>query len=104
MAALTPHEARLLLSRNWLIKRFLDYLLVLPLFLFSLPIVGLFALWIKKVSRGPAFYSQIREGYNGRTIRIWKLRTMLLLNPVTMETMAMTVATPTTIPASAPSS
>src|SRR6266849_9339073 len=30
--------------------------------------------------------------------KLWKLRTMLLLKPVTIETIAMTVATPTTIP------
>ena len=69
-------KRNLLLGRNWLIKRLLDYVLVLPLFLFSLPIIGLFALWIKKVSPGPAFYAQTREGYNGRPIRVWKLRTM----------------------------
>jgi hypothetical protein len=30
--------------------------------------------------------------------KLWKLRTMLLLKPVTMETIAITVATPTTMP------
>ncbi len=30
--------------------------------------------------------------------KLWKLRTMPLLKPVTMETIAMTVATPTTMP------
>lgn len=69
-------KRNLLLGRNWVIKRLLDYILVLPLFLFSLPIVGLLALWIKRVSPGPAFYTQEREGYDGRMLRVWKLRTM----------------------------
>lgn len=66
----------LLLTRNWIVKRVLDYILVVPLFLFSLPIIGLLAAWIKIVNPGPAFYTQEREGYDGRSLRIWKLRTM----------------------------
>jgi len=69
-------KRNLLLGRNWAIKRVLDYILVVPLFLFSLPIIGVLALWIKKVSPGPAFYTQEREGIDGRVIRVWKLRTM----------------------------
>jgi len=38
----------------------------------------LFVLWIKKVSPGPAFFVQEREGHRGKPIRIWKLRTMHL--------------------------
>ncbi|RTH18191.1 sugar transferase, partial [Thermus scotoductus] len=51
-------------------------LLGLLLILVSLPFLALLALWIKRVSPGPAFYAQEREGYMGRTIRVWKLRTM----------------------------
>ena len=69
-------KRNLLLKQNRVVKRLLDYVLVVPLFLFSLPIIGLLALWIKKVSPGSAFYAQAREGYDGRTIRVWKLRTM----------------------------
>ncbi|AEG33397.1 exopolysaccharide biosynthesis polyprenyl glycosylphosphotransferase [Thermus thermophilus SG0.5JP17-16] len=69
-------KKNLLLRRNRLLKRALDYLLGLPLFLISLPFLALFALWIKRVSPGPAFYVQEREGLGGRTIRVWKLRTM----------------------------
>lgn len=69
-------KKNLLVRRNRFFKRALDYLLGLPLFLASLPFLALFALWIKKVSPGPAFYAQEREGYMGRTIRVWKLRTM----------------------------
>lgn len=69
-------KRNLLLGRNWFLKRLLDYILVVPLFLFSLPIIGLMALWIKRVSPGSPFYTQEREGYDGCRIRIWKLRTM----------------------------
>lgn len=69
-------KKNLLLRRNRLLKRALDYLLGVPLFLLSLPLIGLLALWVKRVSPGPAFYTQEREGYGGRTIRVWKLRTM----------------------------
>lgn len=66
----------LLLSRNRLLKRALDYLLGVPLFLLSLPLIAIFALWIKMVNPGPVFFCQEREGYRGKTIRVWKLRTM----------------------------
>lgn len=62
--------------RNWVLKRTMDYVLGVPLFLVSLPLLGLLALWIKAVSRGPALYSQSRVGFGGRTIVVWKLRTM----------------------------
>lgn len=73
--ALEVHK-NLLLGRNRLLKRVLDYLIGVPLFLLSLPVIGIFALWVKAVSPGPAFYAQEREGHFGRTIRVWKLRTM----------------------------
>ena len=31
---------------------------------------------IKLESNGPIFYSQIREGYKGKSFRLWKFRTM----------------------------
>jgi Undecaprenyl-phosphate galactose phosphotransferase WbaP len=66
----------LLLKRNRYFKRLLDYAVSVPLFLLSVPLVTVLALWIKRVSPGPAFYTQERVGYRGRKIRIWKLRTM----------------------------
>lgn len=66
----------LLLKRNYYIKRLIDYLVGIPLLLLSLPLIAAFALWIKLVSPGSAFYAQKRQGYRGRAIRIWKLRTM----------------------------
>jgi Undecaprenyl-phosphate galactose phosphotransferase WbaP len=66
----------LLLRRNWFIKRSLDYLLGIPLFLISIPILSFFAVWIMIVSPGNPFYSQVREGRGGKRFKVWKLRSM----------------------------
>lgn len=66
----------LLLKRNLYIKRLIDSVIGVPLLVVSIPLIAAFALWIKLVSPGSAFYAQERQGYKGRTIRIWKLRTM----------------------------
>ncbi len=64
-------KKNLLLRRNLVLKALMDRAIALPLFLLSLPIIAIAALWIKLASRGPAFYCQIREG-----LAVWKLRTM----------------------------
>lgn len=67
------------LSRwDFLAKRAIDYAIGVPLFLLSLPVIAIFAFWIKLISPGSPFYWQEREGYLGRPIRVWKLRTMYL--------------------------
>jgi len=66
----------LLVRRNYYVKRVLDYAVSVPFFLASVPVIAVLALWIKRVSPGPAFYTQEREGYGRGKIRIWKLRTM----------------------------
>src|SRR5262249_61671070 len=69
-------KKNLLIRRNTALKRIMDRAIALPLFLASLPIVAIAALWIKLSSPGPVFYRQFREGHDGRRIPIWKLRTM----------------------------
>jgi Undecaprenyl-phosphate galactose phosphotransferase WbaP len=69
-------KKNLLLRRNHVLKLLMDQAIAAPLFLASLPIIVLAALWIKLSSRGPAFYQQMREGMSGRRIPVWKLRTM----------------------------
>ena len=69
-------QKNLLLRRNRVLKRVMDYLLGVPLFILSLPIFALFAVWIRYASPGPAFYCQVREGRDGKKIKVWKLRTM----------------------------
>src|SRR5438094_9886653 len=51
---------------------------VLALFMFgvSAPIMAVAALLVKLTSPGPAFYSQVRIGKNGRPFRIYKIRSM----------------------------
>lgn len=66
----------LLIASNRWTKRSADYLAGLALCILAAPLIAVFALWIKLVSGGPAFFRQEREGINGETIRIWKLRTM----------------------------
>jgi lipopolysaccharide/colanic/teichoic acid biosynthesis glycosyltransferase len=66
----------LLLRRNRAIKQISDYVLTIPLFLVSLPVLAIAALCIKLASRGPVFYAQEREGLGHRSFRMWKLRTM----------------------------
>jgi Undecaprenyl-phosphate galactose phosphotransferase WbaP len=69
-------KKNLLLRRNHALKLLTDRALAMPLFLISLPVIAIAALWIKLSSRGPVFYSQMREGLAGRRIPVWKLRTM----------------------------
>jgi lipopolysaccharide/colanic/teichoic acid biosynthesis glycosyltransferase len=60
------------------LKRILDYLFGVPLFLCALPVMLVIALIIKVISPGPVLYVQEREGYRGSTIRLLKFRTMHL--------------------------
>jgi lipopolysaccharide/colanic/teichoic acid biosynthesis glycosyltransferase len=58
------------------LKHTLDFAIALVLCIPALPVVILAALAIKLTSRGPAFYTQVRLGKNGRPFAIFKLRTM----------------------------
>jgi Undecaprenyl-phosphate galactose phosphotransferase WbaP len=66
----------LLIPFNHWLKRGVDFGLAVLLGLAAAPVVAVAAVWIKVVSRGPAIYYQNRGGKDGRTIRVWKLRTM----------------------------
>jgi len=58
------------------IKPLLDLVLATLMLVVSAPIILLCMLLVKMTSRGPAIYSQDRLGQWGRTIRIYKIRTM----------------------------
>lgn len=67
---------QLLRRRNRALKRGVDLFLGAAGCVLALPVVVLAMAAIKLSSRGPALFSQQREGLGGRTITIWKLRTM----------------------------
>ena len=57
-------------------KRAIDLAIGLPAMLVALPLIGVLAVLIKAFSPGPAFYAQARVGFNNRSFRVMKLRTM----------------------------
>jgi len=59
-----------------LAKRLQDVVLGLGLFLAALPVMALIALAVRLDSRGPILFRQVREGFNGRPIKVLKFRTM----------------------------
>ena len=66
----------LLIPVNRWLKRILDLGMASVVGLLALPVMVLAVLWIKRVSPGPALYTQEREGRGGARIRVRKLRTM----------------------------
>jgi lipopolysaccharide/colanic/teichoic acid biosynthesis glycosyltransferase len=58
-------------------KLLLGWPIALVLLVLATPLLGLMALAVMLTSRGPAFYSQVRQGRNGRPYRMYKIRTMV---------------------------
>ncbi|MDD9204886.1 sugar transferase, partial [Georgenia sp. 10Sc9-8] len=48
------------------------------LLLLALPVVVAAAVAVRLTSPGPAFYGQTRVGRDGRSFRMWKLRSMVV--------------------------
>jgi Undecaprenyl-phosphate galactose phosphotransferase WbaP len=69
-------KKNLLIRRNIALKRILDCLVALPMFILAIPILVWSGILIKLLSPGPMFYKQEREGFDGRRLAVWKLRTM----------------------------
>ncbi|MFN0059671.1 MAG: sugar transferase [Planctomycetota bacterium] len=59
-------------------KRVLDVVGALALLSIAVPILVIAAICIRLDSRGPACFRQNRVGRDGKTFRIWKLRTMVV--------------------------
>ena len=64
-------------SYNIRIKRIGDLFISFLILFLTFPILVLIALCIYLEDRGPIFYSQIRTGYKGEKIRIYKFRSMI---------------------------
>lgn len=65
--------------KSWyrkLIQQVFNYLLAIVLLPILLPILGIFAILIKKESPGPVFFAHKRIGQNGRIIPTFKFRSM----------------------------
>ena len=59
------------------LKRIIESILSLIILFFTLPLLIISALLIKLEDRGPIFYTQIRNGFEGNQFKIIKLRTMI---------------------------
>ncbi|MFN8606518.1 MAG: sugar transferase [Vulcanimicrobiota bacterium] len=57
-------------------KRLLDLMLLSLLAVPALTLVSFFSLLTRLLHGGPALYRQVRVGYRGRIIQVWKMRTM----------------------------
>jgi lipopolysaccharide/colanic/teichoic acid biosynthesis glycosyltransferase len=59
-----------------LLKRLLDIVFGTIFLLMAVPLIILGGLLVQFTNRGPIFFAQQREGLGGRSITVWKLRTM----------------------------
>jgi exopolysaccharide biosynthesis polyprenyl glycosylphosphotransferase len=60
------------------IKRGLDITISLIMLLLCLPLFVIVAIAVKRSSKGPVFFKQIRLGYKGKPFYIYKFRTMFV--------------------------
>ncbi len=63
---------------NMAVKRLLDLVMLLIGFVLLCPAMCLIALLIKITSPGPVLYRHARIGRGGKTIRVWKFRSMVI--------------------------
>lgn len=60
------------------VKRTMDLVVAIPLFIITLPLFGIICLWIRLHSPGPAVFKQERVGKDGERFILYKFRTMHL--------------------------
>ncbi len=75
--SLTVRQLRLS-KRQRRLKRALDLVIAVPSLIVAAPVIGFFALAVKLIDPGPAFFSQVRDGRQGKPVRIWKIRSMVV--------------------------
>jgi Undecaprenyl-phosphate glucose phosphotransferase len=79
-AILTAELKRTPLTRvEQTLKRAVDIIGAGIALVMLIPLMVMTAILIKIDSRGPVFFKQKRNGFNGRSFRIWKFRTMSVL-------------------------
>lgn len=59
-------------------KRAFDLLIAVPLAVVLSPVMLALALWVRRDSAGPVIFRQERIGYDGRSFRLWKFRSMVV--------------------------
>ncbi|KPU45362.1 UDP-glucose:undecaprenyl-phosphate glucose-1-phosphate transferase [Oxobacter pfennigii] len=64
-------------SFDLILKRIMDLTASLILFILLIPALLIIAIAIKKDSEGPAIFTQIRVGLDGKPFKIYKFRTMV---------------------------
>ena len=62
---------------NRYVKRFLDFILAVPLFILALPVYLVIAITILADDGFPVLYRPLRGGYKGKSFRMMKFRTMV---------------------------
>jgi len=72
----TNHPEPLQKLGNRFLKRLFDVVFSSIVCLCLLPFIPIIAIIIKCQSRGPIFFGQDRTGYNGKTFKCWKFRSM----------------------------
>jgi len=60
-----------------MLKRFFDFIIALIALIIFGPLFLILSILIKKDSKGPVFYRQIRIGKDGKSFKIFKFRTMV---------------------------
>lgn len=66
-----------MIGMNRLLKAIEDRLMAAVILLFISPLLLLIALGVKCTSKGPVFFKQLRHGWDGRVIKVYKFRTMV---------------------------
>ncbi len=61
---------------DWIVKRSMDVVFSGILLLLSLPVIAIACLAIRLESPGPAIFTQLRAGKNGKPFKLYKLRSM----------------------------
>jgi len=65
---------------GWFLKKIEDFVLSLLILILISPILAIIALAVKLTSSGPILFKQRRHGLNGEIIKVYKFRTMTVLD------------------------